>query len=110
MPTILALADAPLARPADGVSLLGPLLGRSKVAPRALYSEVNRSIQALDGNAVGVRTGERKMIRADWEKSPHLFDLRSDPGETRDLFYVYPEVANRLRKKLDDWEKSIANG
>jgi arylsulfatase A-like enzyme len=85
VPTILALADAPLARPADGVSLLGPLLGRSKVAQRALYSEVNRSIQALDGNAVGVRTGERKMIRADWEKGPHLFDLRSDPGETRDV-------------------------
>ena len=43
VPTILAIADAPPVRPTDGLSLLGPMLGRSKAPQRALYSEVDGS-------------------------------------------------------------------
>lgn len=36
-----------------------------------------------------------------------LFDVLSDPGETDNLIREYPEVADRLRKKVEAWAKEL---
>jgi len=36
-----------------------------------------------------------------------LYDISKDPGETKNLMKQYPEVANRLRKKVDAWLKEL---
>ena len=37
----------------------------------------------------------------------NMYDLEADPGETRDLFYVHPEIAAELRGKLEAWDKQL---
>jgi hypothetical protein len=39
----------------------------------------------------------------------NMYNLLDDPGETRDLFYVYPDIAARLKQKLAEWEAQFPN-
>ena len=36
-----------------------------------------------------------------------LFNLKEDPGETRDLAGELPEKAEELKKKLNDWRLRV---
>ena len=38
----------------------------------------------------------------------HFFNLRQDPGESRDLVKEHPEMTQRLRKLYADWSKEVA--
>lgn len=38
---------------------------------------------------------------------PFLFDLEKDPSESYNLIEAYPEVAERLVRMLDEWEREI---
>ena len=102
-PTLLELADVPLEHRVQGRSLL-PLLRGERLPPREVLSE--------DVNVAGV---ERKSLRTDRTKFiltiPHdtsrdfgpellLFDLRSDPGERRDLAPAMAQATAALRAKI----------
>ena len=43
------------------------------------------------------------MIRADWEEGTRMFDLRSDPGETRDVAVEQPAERDRLSTMLESY-------
>lgn len=88
----------------EGKSLAGFLQGKDSPDFRLAFSEAGekpryfRSVQ--DGIwklvlGVGGRRGDRI----------ELYDLRSDPGETRDVATAHPEEARRLRGDLMRWIK-----
>jgi len=47
----------------------------------------------------GVRTGEWKYVQA---PRPELYDLRADPGETRNVIDEHPDVVARLAARVAD--------
>lgn len=62
-------------------------------APSLLFSEENRAGDVL----FSVEQGGFKLIRRlEPEPGDELFDLRSDPGEKRDIIGEHPELAARL--------------
>lgn len=39
-----------------------------------------------------------------WDKAPvRLFNIKGDPNEKNDVSSEYPEVVDRMRKKIADW-------
>jgi arylsulfatase A-like enzyme len=118
-PTLLELAGlrgmAGFARP----SLLRDTGGQPALFESPLYFQgavENRSlraaqIQSIGGQAVrpsapgvrqaGVRWQSWKYVAAGSHEE--LYDLRSDPGETRNLAAARPEAAARLRAELRSW-------
>jgi len=64
----------------------------------------NPSYQGFDGLAqdlVAVRTATHKLVRSG-DGTERLFDLVGDPAEEKDVGARLPEVAARLRSKLND--------
>jgi arylsulfatase len=99
-PTCLELAGVPATSDfkMDGVSLAPVLAGQSLDIDRALF------FAHVQGR--GVRRGPWKASKLDrrgWE----LFNLDTDPGETRDLSGEVPGVLNALVRELDDWEHQV---
>jgi arylsulfatase A-like enzyme/tetratricopeptide (TPR) repeat protein len=99
MPTVLDLLDVPVpygpdGEPLDGRSLLRP----PPAGPRPVYVET-LSTMTLHGWAplLGVRRDDYKFILA---PEPEVYDLRSDPGELRNLYQSRPELAMDLRDEL----------
>lgn len=100
-PTILDLAGQSL-RPdqhADGVSLLPLAQGRA-IADRALFWHYPH-YSNQDGRPSGViREGDWKLI-LDYETDVvELYDLRSDPGELRDVASEHQERVHRMETRL----------
>ncbi len=107
--TLAAVANQPAPTPEagfeDSVNRLPALLGRS---PEPRTSQV---LQNADG-VLAVRDGRWKWIegkptnpeapenRGD-EFQPQLYDLQSDPGETRNVISLHADVADRLARLLD---------
>lgn len=81
----------------DGVSFLPVLLGEPAASPedRPLYWEYHAY-----GGMQAVRSGRWKGIRLDAHANPDgpiaLYDLESDPGESRDIAAEHPDVVARL--------------
>ena len=89
----------------DGVNLLPYLAGNSKKPPHEeLYWRF------LFQNCI--RTPEWKLVKAkekdggkvhDWQ----LFKMSDDLGEKQDVIKQYPEVAEKLLKKYDQWTATL---
>lgn len=97
LPTLTALAGIPHIsdQPLDGRDL-SPLL-RGVAVPWP-----DRLIVAHTGGRVSART-ERYRLDADGA----LFDMWSDPGQTRDLRHSLPDVVARLEADLDAWRREV---
>lgn len=104
MPTVAAATGSalPVDRPYDGVDLRPWLVGGRGGAPHeALYwrSEYHKAI----------RQGDYKLIQDDKVGRAVLYDLKADPGETRDLAAARPEVVRRLLEQLAQWETGLVS-
>jgi arylsulfatase A-like enzyme len=98
LPTILQAVGIPF-QPADysGRSLV-EFLARRGGAPR---STVFIEKTACGYDAVGaVRMGDWKLIVGIDEPRVELYDLRNDPGETRDLSHDRSQAARNARERL----------
>lgn len=118
MPTILEACAIPLPNGVqlDGRSLL-PLLGDDAERAEADWTERTLAIQAHRGampqryHHFMIRDDRWKLVNNSGfgnEKLPgdpvfSLYDLREDPGETRDLADKHPEIVRRLQQAYDDW-------
>jgi arylsulfatase A-like enzyme len=120
LPTLAALADLPLPPyPLSGVSL-APLLHDAAAPGRADVLTSESSRQA----SLALRTVEWKCILPivedargrplpdfyGWPRSPAplLFDLRADPGETRNVANEHPQQLVTLLGRLQEWRAEIA--
>lgn len=96
--TVLRTAGAPGTEGLDGRDLI-PFLEGSRAGPvhRALYW------RALSQGAA--REGDWKILKADdaW----FLFNLRTDPGERRNLASAEPERLTRMRQDWERWSSEM---
>ena len=94
-----SLAAALRGRP--GTPGLDP--GRPVFLQRRLYDTDEVSGFRVKGEKFAVRAGQWKYIEAAEEESRELYDLRADPGETKNLFAAQSAVADRLTRGLAAW-------
>ena len=101
-----ALARAGVApdpdHPPDGVDLDPFLRGEAAGEPHGALFWRQWSADA-DGYAWAVRAGRWKLVRDAASGEGGLYDLRADPGETRDLSAAEPETVVRLVRRWNDW-------
>jgi arylsulfatase A-like enzyme/tetratricopeptide (TPR) repeat protein len=81
-PTVLALSGAAPLPQATGRSLLPEIEGAAAERPIAYLETLGTQFDMGWSPLFGIRTERHKYIRA---PKPELYDLRSDPGETRNL-------------------------
>ena len=93
-PTVLALSGAGPLPGATGRSLLAEIEGAPGQSPVAYLETLGTQFDMGWSPLLGIRTERHKYIRA---PRPELYDLRSDPGETRNL----AEDATGLVQELD---------
>ena len=105
MPTAAALAGARGTFKTDGVSLQSLLLGARAPQRGALYWEFHEG-----GFAQAVRIGSWKAVRKGLGGAVELYDLKADPGETRDVAARHPAVVRRAEEVMrrehvesEDW-------
>lgn len=104
-PTVAAAAgaDTSAAKPLDGVNLLPYLTGERRHAPHdTLYWRV------IAGQGYAVRHGRYKLIKAAALDRVQLFDLATDPRETRDLSREKPAIAASLQRLYEGWNAELA--
>lgn len=99
-----ALAAAGVAAPADakfdGVNLLPHWTGENKSAPHErLYWRFGRQM--------ALRQGQYKLVRAQGDETPHVYDLLADVGEQKDLAEAKPELLQSLQSAWDEWNKTL---
>jgi arylsulfatase len=105
-PTFAQLAGAKLPKdmqPLDGRSLL-PLLENPNAAwpDRELFVHCGRwkpgQRDAIKYRSCAVRTERWRFVN-----NTELYDIEADPGQTKDVAAMYPEVIDELRKSYDKW-------
>ena len=103
VPTICAYAGVSAPPKVRGHSLQGVLAGKTSAGGEFCVSEV------LGNTGRMVRTPEYKLITYKDDPVSQLFDMRSDPGETRNLIDEagHADTARDLRTMLRDWERRL---
>lgn len=98
LPTFADLAEVAVPEGlTDGISLLPTLFGREAEQPQHawFYWEFHEG-----GGKQAVAMGPWKGIRLNTKKAPDgplaLYNLESDPGETKDLAEAHPEIVSQL--------------
>jgi arylsulfatase A-like enzyme len=109
-PTILeACGVAPPAGTAfDGVSLLPLLEGRARDWPdRTLFFQWHRGDEPQPGRACAARSQRWKLVRQEPNAAPMLFDMESDPAESRDVAAAHPEVVASMNRAYEAWFRDV---
>jgi arylsulfatase A-like enzyme len=112
LPTAVELAGAklPVGQPVDGCSLVSFLKGGPAPQREAFYWELHegKPIQAL-------RFGNWKAVRNGPGKALELYDIKTDPAETKDLAAAQPDLVARAealikQARVDDpnWPMAAA--
>jgi arylsulfatase A-like enzyme len=99
-PTLLELAGVPRPRGIDGISLVGSWSGAGTSPRRRAFAETRHPL-LRGGSRHMVREGSLKLIHEPESGRVELYDLASDPKETRDLSRDRPEAVRRLLALLD---------
>jgi len=100
-PTVLEAAGIDRPLHIDGVSLLPTLLGNRQTATRPLFFVRREGGRAFLGKSIdAVIDGDWKLVHNSPFAPLELFNLRDDPGETRNL-------AGREGKKLDELSRLL---
>ncbi len=110
LPTLLELLGVPAPeKPAlQGRSLASHVRGDGPApGDGPVYAQV--SIKAAKTvQSYALRVGPWKWIeRREPSAGEELYDLASDPGETRNLVNERPEVAERMRREIRDFESAL---
>ena len=102
LPTALVVAGLPVPDDCDGVDLMPFLTGGNQGAPHpVLYWRV------AGGAGMAIREGDWKLVRDIGMKQPELYNLRSDPGENRDLSQSQSEELSRLQRRYKLWTSRL---
>lgn len=105
MPTIMSLCgiQRPLPNFIDGVDISGVLL-RQEESPRKEF------FYYLKENLEAVREGEWKMhVAKDGESVRLLYCLKDDIGEERNLYDEYPEITEKMWKRIEECRKDLGD-
>ena len=107
LPTALELAGISSSAEFDGRSILPALLGKTMPPPEYLFFN-DRGQQSV------IHQGRWKLlIEPGWYQQTsqrpgtayELYDLQSDPAETKNLASQFPEIVQKLAAECDAWQK-----
>ena len=99
MPTVLEWAKAGVNPEVQGTSLL-PLVEGKRAEDRTCYLESFYPVETFGwSELIGIVEGGRKLIRA---PRSELYDLETDPKDTKDLSSREARAATALNKRLDE--------
>jgi len=101
-PTALAAAALPVPSDPvlDGVDLLPLLTGAATAVKRdALYWRF--------GPQLAIRVGDWKLVRSERDETVALYNLASDPSESRDLSATEPARAKALLERWQQWNVTM---
>lgn len=113
--TVASVLGAPLPRDAaeDSFDLLPLLTGKSSRSPREAvvhhssqghFSIRDRDWKLVIGHGSGGFTRPVEVPTKPGDPPGELYDMRTDPAETRDLYTERPDVVARLTKLLERWQ------
>lgn len=103
-PTLLSLAGAETkqALPVDGLDLRGTLLD-GQPSPRT------EMVYNIEPFRAAIREGDWKLLwRTTLPSSVELYDLATDPGESKNLAAQYPDKVVTLQKRIDELSTQAA--
>jgi len=97
LPTLADMAGIRIvgSKPLDGISIKPLLLAEAKNWP-------DRMIFSHQRGRVSVRTQRYRL-----DHTGKLFDMKTDPGQDRDISKDKPQVAARLRKAVARWKDEV---
>jgi arylsulfatase A-like enzyme/Flp pilus assembly protein TadD len=103
LPTVLAFLNLPPGAGIQGVSLW-PLIQKDVVvSSQYAYSETLYPRTYMGWSELSaMRTDDWKLIVA---PRPELYDLKNDPGESRNVLASQPAQADQLRREISELEK-----
>jgi hypothetical protein len=103
VPTLAGLAGVVLKneKPLDGVDL-APFLSGGPAKQAAATAIGDRAIAASFGGKVSVRTTRHRL-----DAQGRLYDMKTDPGQTRDIASEAPAEAARLRELAAAWRRDV---
>lgn len=105
-PTFVHLAggELPADRIYDGQDIRPLLTGRGD------FQRKHPFFWVYEDNVTSVRDGRWKLHvghRSQSLKMPELYDLQTDPAESRNLIDAHPDVADRLLKQVAEFQKQV---
>lgn len=93
---------------ADGESLIPYLKGKKRRdGVRDLFWHYPHYHGSTWKPGAAIRSGDWKLIEFYHYGTTELYDLKKDPGETRDLSQQNPEVVQQLKGRLENWQKNM---
>ncbi len=107
-PTLLAMAGIAMPNPREieGLNLKKEILATSKKArERTLYWHYPHYSNQKSKPAAAIRVGDWKLVQHFENKQLELYDLSNDIGEKQNLSTKYPKKAQKLLKKLEEWQQ-----
>ena len=108
-PTILDIARLP-ARPGqhrDGLSLAPLLRGGKGLKRDALYWHYPHYSNQGGFPGGAIRMGDWKLVERYEDGRTHLYNLKQDVGERKDLSAQHPDRVTRMRARLHAWYKQV---
>ena len=116
-----------LHRPAIGVDITATILNAAGVASESLNLDGRDLVHDQmpneqrdffwritlgDFGQAAVRHGNWKLLVHRFARfsipTVYLYDLETDPGESRDLYYQHQELADRLHRDIIEWEATVS--
>jgi arylsulfatase A-like enzyme len=111
LPTFVAMAGGalPQGRLYSGLDLTGLLTGAvSRLAGPGIDGG-REAIHYFSTTPSAIRTGRWKYLAPGfWSTTPGLFDLDADPAENVDLRASHPDLALRLKQRLQELADQVA--
>jgi uncharacterized sulfatase len=109
VPTVSAAAGIPIESKLPGIDLL-EVCKQNGVSNRdTLYGEIfDHDLRDLDDPTKSLLfrwciEGNWKLIVSNTDQSLQLFDLATDPNEKENLAEKYPDIAKRLKERIEAW-------
>jgi arylsulfatase A-like enzyme len=105
-PTIAAAAGIETDHAIDGINIQPVLVG-NKLDRDALYWHYPHYSNQGGFPGGAIRMGDFKLVERYEDGRIHLFNLKDDVGETKDLTNEMPDRAEQMRNRLHAWYKKV---
>jgi arylsulfatase A-like enzyme len=101
-PTVAAAAGVPFKHKIDGIDIM-PALKGGALSPRSIFWHYPHYSNQGGFPGGAVRQGDFKLVERYEDGRVHLYNLKEDIGERKDISGEMPELAGKLRKQLHGW-------
>jgi arylsulfatase A-like enzyme len=66
-------------------------------------------LRKFDQQRYAILRGDYKLVIPSKDGAPHLYNLKEDVGEKRNLLSAHPELATDLQRRLDEWTSELVD-